>query len=152
MKMKTCMLAVKDMEKAKAFYAKVIGSRVLVDLGEHVVLSGGLALQTEESWKGFIHQEVAYRGNDIEVYFEEDQFDDYLEKLQEMDEIHYVHPLMECDWGQRVIRFYDPDGHIIEVGENMKAVCQRFVAMGLSDEEIAERMCIPLRAVKNYKR
>ena len=152
MKMKTCMLVVKDMEKAKAFYTKVIGLRALVDLGEHVVLSGGLALQTEESWKGFINQEVTYQGKDTEIYFEEDRFDDYLEKLQGMDEIHYVHPLMECDWGQRVIRFYDPDGHIIEGGENMKTVCQRFVAMGLSDEEVAKRMSIPLRAVKNYKR
>lgn len=58
---------------------------------------------------------------------------------------------MECDWRQRGIRFYNPDEHIIEIGENMKAVCQRFVAMGLSDKEIAERMSVPLRAVKNYK-
>lgn len=152
MKMKTCMLVVKDMEKAKNFYTKVIGLRALVDLGEHVVLSGGLALQTEKSWKEFIHQDVTYQGNDAEIYFEEDQFDDYLKKLQGMEKIDYVHPLMECNWGQRVIRFSDPDGHIIEVGENMKAVCQRFVAMGLSDEEVAERMSIPLRAVKNYKR
>lgn len=152
MKMKTCMLVVKNMEKAKAFYTKVIGLRVLADLDGHVVLSGGLALQTEESWKGFIQQEVTYQGNDTEIYFEEDQFDKYLEKLHGMKEIHYVHPVMECEWGQRVIRFFDPDGHIIEVGENMKVVCQRFVAMGLSDEEVAERMSIPLRAVKNYKR
>ena len=39
------MLVVKNMEKAKAFYTKVIGLRVLADLDGHVVLSGGLALQ-----------------------------------------------------------------------------------------------------------
>jgi ABC-type uncharacterized transport system auxiliary subunit len=25
----------------------------------------------------------------------------------------------EAEWGQRSVRFYDLDGHIIEVGENM---------------------------------
>ena len=41
--------------------------------------------------------------------------------------IEYVHPVKEHGWGQRVVRFYDPDKHIIEVGENMKVVsgCMR---------------------------
>jgi len=27
--------------------------------------------------------------------------------------------LMEHSWGQRVVRFYDPDGNLIEVGTPM---------------------------------
>ena len=64
-------------------------------------------------------------------------------------DIQYVHPLMEHRWGQRVIRFYDPDGHIIEVGEKMDAVVRRFVRQGLSAEETAERMDVPLEYVQN---
>ena len=32
-------------------------------------------------------------------------------------DISYVHPLIEHSWGQKVVRFYDPVMHIIEVGE-----------------------------------
>ena len=53
--------------------------------------------------------------------FEEDDFDKFADKLKECD-IEYVHPIIEHSWGQRDVRFYDPDKHIIEVGENMKIV------------------------------
>ena len=58
-------------------------------------------------------------------HFEEDNFDEFADKLKECD-VEYVHPIVEHSWGQRVVRFYDPDKHIIEVGENMKIVCKRF--------------------------
>ena len=44
----------RDLQKSKAFYWEVLGLRTLSDLGIHAVLTGGLALQTEESWKGFV--------------------------------------------------------------------------------------------------
>ena len=152
MKMKNSMLVVRDLEKSKAFYWEVMGLRTLLDLGIHAVLKGGLALQTEESWKGLVGKEVSYQGNDTEVYFEEDDFDQFLEKLASIKTVEYVHPVMEHAWGQRVVRFYDPDYHIIEVGENMKDVCRRFSDSGMTPEEIAERMDIPLKAVKAYMR
>ena len=37
-------------------------------------------------------------------------------------------------------RFYDPDGHLIEVGESMKMVIKRFLDRGMTMEEIAEKM------------
>lgn len=43
-------------------------------------------------------------------------------------------------WGQRVIRFYDLDGHIIEVGESMKMVIKRFLASGMTMEEVSVKM------------
>ena len=50
------------------------------------------------------------------------------------------------------MRFYDPDRHIIEVGENMKTVCRRFLNSGMTPEETAVRMDVPLKAVKAYMR
>ena len=49
--------------------------------------------------------------------------------------------------GQRVVRFYDPDKHIVEVGENMKAVCRRFLDSGMTPEQAAERMGVPMKFV-----
>ena len=31
-------------------------------------------------------------------------------------EVQYVNRPMTHSWGQRVVRFYDPDGNLIEVG------------------------------------
>ena len=59
---------------------------------------------------------------------------------------------MDHAWGQRVVRFYDPDYHIIEVSETMNVVCKRFSDKGMTVEEISERMGIPLKAVKAYMR
>ena len=39
-----------------------------------------------------------------------------------------------------MIRFYDLDGHIIEVGEDMKMVIKRFLASGMTMEEIPVKM------------
>lgn len=152
MKLKNTMLVVKDIKKSETFYWEVLGLRTLVDLDIHAVLTGGLALQTEESWKKFIEKGVTYASNNTEIYFEEDNFDEFINKLNMIDMVEYIHPVMEHSWGQRVTRFYDPDYHIIEVGENMKNVCKRFLDKGMTLEEIAEKMELPLKAVKSYAR
>lgn len=151
MKMKNTMLVVKDMERSKKFYWEVMGLRTLVDLQIHAVLTGGLGLQTEASWQGFIEQETSYKGNDAEIYFEEDDFEPFIEKLTKMD-IEYVHPPYTHEWGQRVVRFYDPDYHILEVGESMKIVCRRFLDAGLDEMQIAKKTSLPLKAVRTYLR
>ena len=71
--------------------------------------------------------------------------------LKECD-IEYVHPIIEHSWGQRVVRFYDPDKHIIEVGENMKVVCKRFLDSGMTPEQVANRMDVPMKFVNTCMR
>ena len=117
-------------------------------------ITGGLSLQTAESWAQFIDREcgeLGWCGKVSEIYFEEDDFDAFAEKLSDLD-IHYVHPVKEHAWGQRVVRFFDPDGHIIEVGENVKTVCRRFLDSEMSPEQVAERMDVPLKFVKGCMR
>lgn len=145
MKFKSTLLSVADMEKSILFYKGVLGLRVVMDFGANVTLTGGLCLQTKDSWAGFISKdedEINCKNNACEVYFEEDDFDAFAKKLQGL-EIDYLHPVKEHSWGQRVVRFYDPDGHIIEVGENIKSVCCRFLSSGMTVEETAKRMDVP---------
>ena len=71
----------------------------------------------------------------------------FADKLKQWD-LEYVHPVIEHSWGQRVVRFYDPDKHIIEVGENIKVVCKRFLNRGMTPEQVAERMDVPMKFVK----
>ena len=147
MKMKNPLLVVRDIDKSAEFYKKVLGLRVIMDFGANKTLTGGLALQTIESWREFIGTDaVSFGGNSSEVYFEEDDFDEFADKLKTC-EVEYVHPVKEHAWGQRVVRIYDPDRHIIEVGENLKTVCKRFLNSGMTPEQTAERMDVPLKFV-----
>ncbi|MCI1951996.1 MAG: VOC family protein [Clostridiales bacterium] len=149
----TCtLIAVKDMEKAKQFYHDVLGLEVVSDFGANVTLTGGITLQTADTWKKFIHKqekEIVFGNNACELYFEEDNMDSFIKKLNSIKSILYVHPLLEHSWGQRVVRFYDLDKHIIEVGENMNMVVKRFINSGLSIEETAIRMDVPVDYVKS---
>ncbi|MCI9578052.1 MAG: glyoxalase [Oscillibacter sp.] len=148
MELRNPLLAVSDMERSLAFYETVLGLRVVLDFGASKTLTGGLCLQTLETWGAFLGaNQVAFGGNDSEVYFEEDQFDAFAERLSTL-ELQYVHPVKEHAWGQRVVRFYDPDRHIIEVGENMTAVCRRFLDSGMTPEEAAARMDVPVDYVR----
>lgn len=155
MKFKNPLLVVTDMERSKKFYKEVLGLRVIMDFGANVTLTGGLCLQTKETWQEFIHaegDEILFGGKNMEIYFEEDDFDAFAEKLQKMETIDYVHPVIEHRWGQRAVRFYDPDKHIIEVAENLKSVCRRFLESGMTEEETAVRMDVPLKFVKACNR
>lgn len=149
MKLKNPMLVVSDIDKSVEFYKKVFGLRVVMDFGANKTLTGGLALQTAQTYKEFIGTDnISFGGNNVEIYFEEDDFDGFASRLSECD-IEYVHPIKEHSWGQRVVRFYDPDRHIIEVGENMKAVCKRFLDSGLTPAQVAKRMDVPIKFVNN---
>ncbi|MFR3686709.1 MAG: VOC family protein [Enterococcus sp.] len=150
MKFKGPMLVVKDMQKAKKFYTEVIGIRVIADLGENVTLTGGLALQTESSWARFTKCETdffRYHGNDAEMYFEEEDFDGFLEKIAAL-EVERVGEDLEMPWGQRVVRLYDPDKHVVEIGEEMKVMMKRLHATGLTVEQLSEKTYLSTKMVE----
>lgn len=150
MKFLNPMLVVTDMDKSVEFYKRVLGLEVVQDFGANKTLTGSLALQTADSFSEFIDgTSIRYGGNNAEMYFEEDDFDTFVNRLSEID-VEYVHPVKEHSWGQRVVRFYDPDHHIVEVGENMQSVVNRFSATGLSKQQIAERMDVPIEYVDEF--
>ena len=54
MKFKNPLLAVTDMAASIDFYKRVLGLRVVMDFGANVTLTGGVCLQTLETWRDFI--------------------------------------------------------------------------------------------------
>ena len=150
MKYNCPMIVVSDMEKTVEFYKNVLGLDVIQDFGANKTLTGGISLQTEETYKVFIGKEkISYGGDNFELYFEEDEIDAFFERLKVFN-VELVHPVQEHSWGQRAVRFYDPDRNIIEVGESLQAVCSRFAASGMNADEIAVRMDVPLDMVENW--
>ena len=62
-------------------------------------------------------REIIPQSNSSELYFEEADIEGFAEKLENLyPDIQYVNRLMTHSWGQMVIRFYDLDGNLIEVG------------------------------------
>ena len=152
MKNKGTLIAVKDIEKAKAFYKYVMDFDVVMDAGANVELTGGIFLQTVDTWAKFIHKsesEIVFSNNATELYFETEDIDGFIEKLESLTEIEYIHPLIEHSWGQRAVRFYDLDSHIIEVAENLAAVIKKFVDTGLSIEQTAKRMDVDASYIRS---
>ena len=141
-----CMLiSVADINAARKFYEDLFGLEVFQDYGRNIAFTCGLALQQDFDWLVNLPKEkVLKRSNNAEIVFEEQDFDGFLNKLREYPDIEYLGEVIEHSWGQRVIRFYDLDGHIIEVGEDMKMVIKRFLNTGMSMEEVSERMDVSI--------
>ena len=120
MKLRNILIVVKDMERSKKFYKELFGLDVVLDHDGNVILTEGLVLQDAVIWNRFIGKEIVWQNHASELYFEERDIEGFAKKLEAYPEpIQYVNPLMEHTWGQKVIRFYDPDGNLIEVGTPM---------------------------------
>ena len=117
MKLKNVLIVVKDIEKARQFYHDLFGLELVLDHGGNMILTEGLVLQEEKYWTAFLGRETVPENNASELYFEESDIESFVEKLEcYYPEVRYVNRLMTHSWGQKVIRFYDPDGNLIEVG------------------------------------
>ena len=118
MRLKNILLVVDDIEKSIVFYKEIFGLQVLKHFDGNVILTEGLVLQDRKIWESLIGQKVNCDSNASELYFVENNLEEFQKKLEESSfEIEYVHKLKEYDWGQKAIRIYDPDGHMIEIGE-----------------------------------
>ena len=94
--------------------------KMILDNDGNMILTEGLVLQEEKYWKDFLVKEIIPESNSCELYFEEADIEGFIEKLENYyPEVKYVNRLMTHSWGQKVIRFYDPDGNLIEVGTPM---------------------------------
>lgn len=116
MKLKNILLVVKDIEKSKQFYHDLFGFDTIVDNDGNMILTDGLVLQDEKIWREFLEKEIIPKNHACELYFEERNIEAFVEKMEQMyPEVEYVNRLMTHRWGQKMVRFYDLDGNLIEV-------------------------------------
>ena len=120
MRLKNILIVVKDIEKSRKFYNDLFGMDLVLDNDGNMILTEGLVLQDEKIWKSFIDRDIVPKSNSCELYFEEQDIESFARKLERLyPAVEYVNHLMTHSWGQRVIRFYDLDGNLIEVGTPM---------------------------------
>ena len=142
------LISVANINAARKFYEDLFGLEVFQDYGRNIAFTCGLALQQDFDWLVDLPKEkVLKKSNNAEIIFEEQDFDGFLNKLEEYPDIEYLGEVTEHSWGQRVIRFYDLDGHISEVGEDMKMVIKRFLASGMTMEEVSVKMDVSIEGL-----
>lgn len=147
----TAVLFVRSINESRDFYCNVLGLKIELDFGKNVIFKNGFAIweiRKDHIISGKIgHRNLTGASTRFELYFETGDLDIIHESLV-AHKVTFLHELHEEPWGQRTIRLFDPDGHLIEVGESMRDFIGRFHLQGLTPFEISKRTSVPVEEVK----
>ncbi|NLP09148.1 glyoxalase [bacterium] len=150
-KFQSSVLFVKDLAASHCFYADLLEQRVDMDHGEMTYFESGFALWQfdDESQRIFnqpcVDQQPEGCGT-FELYFQTETLDAVWDRLEQSG-IKIVHPIREQPWGQRVFRVFDPDHHIVAVGEPFAVVTHRFLTQGMGMKDVSARNFMPLEII-----
>jgi len=121
-----------------------------MDHGANVAFKGGFAIHDARHYQGLLGEsdpiDTRVKKNFLELYLESEDLDGVQDRLDSIN-TKFLHRIREQPWGQRVMRFYDRDGYIIEVGEPLELVVRRFAQQGFSREEVSLKSSMPLEFV-----
>jgi catechol 2,3-dioxygenase-like lactoylglutathione lyase family enzyme len=147
MKFHSTVIFVKDIEKSKDFYTRFLRFSILNDFGKNVILDNSLTLW-EILDEHQINRQLKTHGNSnrFELYFESEDIEDHFQLLKESG-IKFLHEIHEEPWGQRTFRFFDPDNHLIEIGEPLEIFVLNMYKKGLSENQISNKSGIPVDTV-----
>ena len=86
------LLAVDDIIKSRKLYEELFDQTVIMDLGKNFSMSGGFALQEGfDLLTGIDAKCIINKSNNMELYFEADDFDTFMVKLESITDIEYIH-------------------------------------------------------------
>ena len=115
---------VSDIGRSRAFYRDVLGQTVAEDHGTIVIFEHGFVIHDgpnllEKTYRKPGGFPSGPQGKDnLDIYFETDDLEGaYVAVCDSGADV--IHPIEVQEWGQRVFRFHDPDGHIVEIGDPM---------------------------------
>lgn len=115
---------VSDLQESKRFYKDILGIKVKEDLKTVVFFENRLVLHCARSIMNTVFKQAvkaspnAQGSKNLLVYLECETPETLDRMYSEMkDKVSIIHEIEPQEWGQRVFRFYDPDGHIVELGE-----------------------------------
>ena len=144
------VMLVKDVEVSKKFYTQILQQKITLDHGRNVIFENGFAIWEADFAHNIIFSEKrddkSLGRNNFEIYFENDEIEKIFLALKEK-KIKLVHNIQTQPWGQKVFRFFDPDGHVVEIGEPMHVVIKRFHEEGMSVEEIHSKSFMPIEII-----
>ena len=115
MRLKNILIIVDNLEESVRFYKDLFGLQVILKQEGNVILSEGLVLQDVNVWYESTQIPTTSHNNMTELYFEENDMEGFIKKLESYDFcLNYVNKLTKLEGGQKLVRFYDPSGNLIE--------------------------------------
>jgi catechol 2,3-dioxygenase-like lactoylglutathione lyase family enzyme/N-acetylglutamate synthase-like GNAT family acetyltransferase len=153
MKNLVSVLFVKDIEISKDFYSNVLRQQINFDFGTNIIYKSGFAIwQIRDNHvipgKLGLDKVQDKTVNRFELCFETEDIDKVYKDLK-TNNVKFLHELTEEIWGQQTIRFFDPDNHLIEVGETLEQFVLRFYKQGMSIQQVSERTHVPISEVEH---
>jgi enamine deaminase RidA (YjgF/YER057c/UK114 family)/uncharacterized glyoxalase superfamily protein PhnB len=140
------LIVVDEIGASRHFYEQLLGQQVKADYGENVAFEGDFAIHLKTHYQALLGDAAQYpvtrKAHNGELYFESDEIEAIQQRLLQAG-TEFVHPIREEPWGQCVMRLYDPDGHIVEIGEPMETAVLRLHSQGLTAADISERTLMP---------
>ena len=113
------ILFVRDMEASKAFYNGLLGIGIKDDFDTFVLLEGNLGLHRADLFYEYLQKpysgEAMGRDN-LDLYFTSDHLPELQQRLIDAG-FEVFFPLQLTAWGETLFRVYDPDHHIVEIGD-----------------------------------
>lgn len=137
------------LEDLKNFYCEVLQQAIEHDFGSCIVFECGLsiwAVSTMHPVAKVAEPGVVVNKN-LELCFETEQFEEVYLSLKKHD-LNLLHDIIEEPWGQRTIRFFDPDKNLIEMGESIPCFVCRMYNSGMSIKEIVAKTSVSEENVK----
>ncbi len=137
------LITVSDIKRSRNFYENLLEQKVKFDFGENITFHGDFAIHLQSHFEMLIDNKVTYGGNNFELYFEFDNVEQIVRTLKD-NNVSFVHGIREQPWKQKVVRFYDPDKNMIEIGESLEYLAFRLQKEGLSMEQISKTINMPI--------
>ena len=145
------LIVVEDIATSRRFYEDYLGQKVLFDFGEDVQFEGGFSIHQKAHFQTLLGDERRYpitlKSNAGELYFETNEMEAAQARLKQSG-AEFIHEIKEQPWGQRAMRLYDLDGHILEIGESMESAIVQLHDQGLSVDEIVKKTGMPKEIVE----
>jgi catechol 2,3-dioxygenase-like lactoylglutathione lyase family enzyme len=141
------VIFVKDVSVSKRFYQDLFSLEVEHDFGEYIDFHQFGLWQKKKAEEIIFGSESNEDGlKDLELYFESDEIELIRKRI---DDKSIIHDIREEPWGQKTLRFFDPDGFIIEVAESLDSTIKR-LSRHMSPEEVSKKTQMPLDHVKKH--
>lgn len=146
------VLFVNDIEISKNFYSNVLRQQISLDFGTNVIYKSGFAIwQIRDNHiipgKLGLDKTQDKSVNRFELCYETDDIDKVYNDLKK-NNVKFLHELTEEIWGQKTIRIFDPDNHLIEIGETLEQFVLRFYKQGMTIKQVSERTHVPVLYVE----
>ena len=115
------VIGVKDINRSKDFYTKVLEIPLINSGSDSYYIKGKIGFVRQEQLDriAFKNPEASKKSADPErvwLYFESNDLEEIFERVKKSG-VTIIHGIEEQFWGQSSFRFYDPDGHIVDISD-----------------------------------